>query len=443
MIHFPHDEEDKSIKVWALFRFYYPNFAGPAIQAPRTLAPLLDQGFDITVLAAAENRAAHLVGQDISIYGMSTRYLPVIERRTWDIFSNIKLLYKILRYLNGLASDLSLSLQFALTLQKFGKAGDIVQMYTANNFNFLVTWIAKSRRMPTVIQTTLLGSDSPGSFGKGILGKLRLRAYQDAEVVIGLSTALTQSCLEAGLHPEIVHLIPNGVDLDVFQPVTVQKKLQLRNKLQLSAERRYIIFVGAAVQRKGIDILVKAFVELGHKVADVDLLVVGPNDFNDHSRYSPDRQQLIHELQALLEHNQLSPRVSWIGSVEDVHEYLQAADIFCFPTRREGLPTVIAEAMATGLPVVTSNLEGVTTDFIASGVDGILIDQPDPSLYAQSLEFLLRNPDRGSIMGARARRRAEREFSLSLATQRYRELYEKLFRDLNLKFQARWQKTHE
>ena len=89
-------------------------------------------------------------------------------------------------------------------------------------------------------------------------------------------------------------------------------------------------------------------------------------------------------------------------------EYLQAADLFFFPTRREGLPNAMAEAMASGLPVVASKLDGITTDLIDEAIEGRLIAGHDPQDYARVLIELCTDPPRLQRMGEAARRRIER-----------------------------------
>lgn len=283
--------------------------------------------------------------------------------------------------------------------------------------------------MHPVIRMTLVGSDDPASFRGGmkkVLGILRLEAFRRAEAIVSISSALTNSCHSAGLDPDKVVQIPNGVDLHRFHPLSELEQANLRAALGLRTDQRYIVFVGSALHRKGIDVLIRAFIQVARRVNDVELLIVGPCDFGDHTRHIRARQQLVADLKQELEQAGLSSRAHWIGKVDNVHECLQAADVFCLPTRREGLGTVIAEAMAVRLPVVVARLEGVTTDLIHSESQGILIAGHDPNHYADALLRLLEDSTAANVMGNSAQVRAEREFSLELAAQRYAELYRKL-----------------
>jgi glycosyltransferase involved in cell wall biosynthesis len=112
--------------------------------------------------------------------------------------------------------------------------------------------------------------------------------------------------------------------------------------------------------------------------------------------------------------------------VANVHQYLQAADLFFFPTRREGLPNAMAEAMACGLPVITARLPGITTDLADDGREGRLIDSHDPHAYAQILIDLCRRPNELARMGCAARQRMIREFDLNQIAPQYAQLYSQL-----------------
>ena len=150
----------------------------------------------------------------------------------------------------------------------------------------------------------------------------------------------------------------------------------------------------------------------------MELLIVGPVDFSD------PRHKMARKLRDELEAADHLAAVHWIGRTEDVHNYLQVSDIFCFPSRNEGFGLVIIEAMSTGLPVITSRLPGVTTDIIRSDQEGVLIAGYDPSDYAAMMLKLLNNPEMANAMGNMARSRVVSNFSLEHIAQRYAQLYQ-------------------
>ena len=282
--------------------------------------------------------------------------------------------------------------------------------------------------MHPVIQVSLLGADDPMSFRPSLLGlstALKRACFHRVDKVIGLSCALTQRCTMAGVEPQKIVRIPNGVDLQQFVPAPLPKP-ELRRRLRLSPQRRYVVFVGSALLRKGIDVVISAFIDGCAPWDDVDLLVVGPCDFSDRTRHDPARQKLVDHLRGRLTDRGMASRVHWVGQVDNVQEYLQAADLFFFPTRREGLPNALAEAMACGLPTLASHLEGITTDLIRDGQEGRLIAGHDAADYAAALQELLRQPARMAEMGRAARRRIEDHFALEGVVERYAQLYRSL-----------------
>jgi glycosyltransferase involved in cell wall biosynthesis len=416
-------------RVWTLFRHYPPNFSGAAIQAHQIFERLVNQGFAVTVLAAGDQAASDLRGRVIERNGIAIRYLPILRTRDWSSLAGLPLLRKLIVLVNSLASSFSLATRSAWLLWQEGHADDVVQLYGCSEFSFIPVWVARLRGMHPAIQMTLLGSDDPGSVKggpKNFFGTLKLEAFRKSEKIIGYSSAQVRSCESAGFDPGKVVRIPGGADLELFHPVSKEQQATLRARLGLELTQRYIVFVGAAVFRKGIDVMIDAFIKVAKDLHDVQLLVVGPSDFTDLTRYIPVRQELLDELKEKLTNRGLAARTHWLGDVDNVHEYLQAADIFCLPTRREGFGIVIAEAMATALPVVVQRLEGVTTDLIVTGSNGILIESHDSDDYAEALLELLRDPVQASELAVAARKRAESDFDLQAITERFALLYREL-----------------
>ena len=420
--------KDVSPRVWGLFKLYYPNYAGGATQGHRVLSGLAAQGFSVQVITAANHAAKGLAGQEIKLDGVIIRYLHVVRYRDWKFLSRMPFLRKLASYFNSMASSFSLSLGSAWLLWREGHPGEIVQLYSCNQFSFLVVWLARLRGMHPVIRMTLVDSgDDPGAFrGKARLvqGLLTVEAFHRAEAIVSISSALTENCRSRGL--DKIYQIPNGVDLEVYHPLNGTERAVLRTNLVLRPDHRHIAFVGMALHRKGIDVLIDAFIQVAKRISDVDLLIIGPCEPEECAQHDPKRPRLVTDLQRELKKTGISSRAHWSGSVDNVHEFLQVADVFCLPTRREGLPNSVIEAMACGLPCVVSRLEGVTTDIISSEREGVLISGHNPQDYADAILYLLNNPARAHEMGQAARQRAVEEFSLKNTTYQYAQLYQNL-----------------
>jgi len=119
----------------------------------------------------------------------------------------------------------------------------------------------------------------------------------------------------------------------------------------------------------------------------------------------------------------LAGRAELVGARRDVRELLAAADLFVLSSRSEALPISVLEAMAAGLPVVATDVGGVS-ELVVDGETGFLVPPADAKALAQALETLLREPRLRRRFGAAARRRAEQRFDLP----RFREAHLRLYR---------------
>jgi glycosyltransferase involved in cell wall biosynthesis len=414
-------------RVWAVIRLYDPNFSGASVQGRRILQQLAGLGYTVRVLAAADLAAAPLAGRQLLKDGLTVDYLPLLRHAGWGALGGMASgPGKLALFLNSLGSDFSFNRSLARLLGKEARPGDIVQFFSSGIFTYRAMQAARQAGARCVLRMTLVSSDDPAANRRGPFAGFKQRAFQQADAIISISSALTESCRAAGLEMRKVHVIPNGIDLQLFRPAPPDEKAALRASLGLPAGRRSIVFVGSAKQRKGIDVLVRAFLLLAPQAPDVDLLIVGPNDFSDRARHDAGLDELVGSLRQEIEAANCQGRVFWSGEVKSTAEYLQAGDLFCFPSRREGLPTAPIEAMGCGLAVVAARLEGVTTDLITHGADGLLIQGYNPHDYAAALLELLEDPARAARLGQNARRSVEQNFNLAITGSHYDRLYREL-----------------
>ena len=212
-----------------------------------------------------------------------------------------------------------------------------------------------------------------------------------------------------GVAPEKLRLIRNGVDLDYFHPEPCGRhRDRVREELRISDSAPVLLFVGSGFRRKGLPQLLSAFARLGN--AKAHLIVVGR-----------DRQE-----QAMLRHARwlgISGQVHFLGRQQDVRPFYGAADAFALPTLYDPFPNAALEAMACGLPVVTSTTSGIA-ELITHGRNGFVGDAFDVGGIALNLDAALRA---GSEVGAAARQAAEAlpiEATAAQMIALYRELLE-------------------
>jgi glycosyltransferase involved in cell wall biosynthesis/uncharacterized membrane protein len=177
-------------------------------------------------------------------------------------------------------------------------------------------------------------------------------------------------------------------------------------------ERPRIASVGRFAYPKDYETLVEA---LGRIDVDYRASFVGEG---------PDRAAVAADVR-----RRLAGRVELLGARRDVPELLAAADLFVLSSRSEGLPISVLEAMAAGLPVVATNVGGVS-ELVVDGETGFLVPPADPRALAEALERLLRDPELRHRFGAAARRRAKRRFDVA----RFHEAHVRLYcRELELR----------
>lgn len=236
------------------------------------------------------------------------------------------------------------------------------------------------------------------------------------DALVVLNEADRQFAVEK-LHvrPQKVHLMPNGIDLSQFQALSAAQRQAVRCELFPDGgdEPVCIGMVGRLWRQKNPECLVRAAVELQLRgCRDFRVVLIGDGDLR------PD-------LEALIDRHAVGGAVRLLGWRDDVPRLLGALDIFVLPSRWEGLPLAIIEAMAAGLPVVASDIPG-NRDLVDEGVDGHLFVDDDAIGLADRLQALIADRQRARAMGAAGRAKALREYSLERRTERVDALYRQL-----------------
>ncbi|HEY3248027.1 MAG TPA: glycosyltransferase family 4 protein [bacterium] len=226
------------------------------------------------------------------------------------------------------------------------------------------------------------------------------------------------TAVEQGIMPaDRVVWIGNGVDLESFaRPMDA---LRVRAGLGMSARDRVVGFVGRLVREKGIVELIEAMAAVRRAVPAVRLLVVGDTLASD--RDSGAKAIVA----AAIDRAGLSDAVVFAGFRDDIAELLSAMDVFTLPSWREGMPRSIIEAMASGLPVVATDIRGCREEVVAEQT-GLLVPVKDAAALADALIRLLSEPALAARMGREGRRRAVEMFDERVVYARQLAVYEKL-----------------
>jgi glycosyltransferase involved in cell wall biosynthesis len=207
-------------------------------------------------------------------------------------------------------------------------------------------------------------------------------------------------------------------ELIKWQPQVNQKTLQLGKGIVLPPVRKRrekpidLIFVGRITRQKGLDVLLEAIARLKHKGLIRRVLIVGEGNLKMH-------------LQAEASRLSISGIASLPGKAQDINNLLQQSKCFVLPSRWEGTPSALLEAMANSVPVIATRVGGVP-HVITDRVDGILIPAEDTVALSSAISELLSDKKRAVKYGVNARRKIVRDFSIQVYSQRLLQLFDEL-----------------
>ncbi len=240
----------------------------------------------------------------------------------------------------------------------------------------------------------------------------RLLTYRFAmhfcDKVVSVSKATADWLVDKrGLSREKVMVIPYGVDLKLYQ---VGRNPELKTKLGIPAESPVVGVVARLHQQKGHRYLIQAARSIVASHPAVRFVIVGDGELRP-------------ELETQVRENDLSPNFHFLGFRDDVKELLKTFDVFVLPSLYEGLPNVVLEAMATGLPVVATAVDG-TIELIVESETGFLVSPKNSQQLSEKISFLLQDDQRRKLFGNRGRVRVEQQYSLEKQVTSFQNLYE-------------------
>lgn len=207
--------------------------------------------------------------------------------------------------------------------------------------------------------------------------------FKQSDKIITLNDRVDQFLLSCGVSKSKLFALPNGVDAETFVPVSRSEKMDLRKKLGLSLDKKIALFVGRFVPKKGFDKLIAAKSD-SYQIA----FAGGENPGED------------------------DERIIFLGKISQMElvEVYQAADIFILPSESEGFPLSVQEAMASSLPIITTNDYGYERYKFDRRMISLL-DNPTPASIKKSIEDIIYNDALLESMGAYSRNYALKNFS--------------------------------
>lgn len=375
---------------------YYPETSGAGLQCRSLIRACGDQAH-FAVLTTALDPALPARGE---VDGVPVRRVHVNARS------------RVARWLT--APWLLLS---ALDL---ARDADIIHLHGFSEKSLLLVALALVLRKPVVVKLTSVGHDDPVAMRAK--GRLLFEGFRRADRFVAVSPRFRALYHEAGLPPERFQIIPNGVDLDRFRPASDGDRRALRRHLGLREDLPLVLFVGFFSHEKCPDLLFDAWADTFATAPRSSLVIVGASR-SDYYEIDP---AMVERVRADAARLGCTDRLTLVEHTPSIEQYYRAADVFVLPSKREGLPNAVLEAMACGVASIVSRLPGVTDTLITDGVDGLLVEPGNRADLADALLALLTDPGRRARIGAAGRSTVEARFSLADTARAYLDLYHEL-----------------
>jgi phosphatidylinositol alpha-mannosyltransferase len=357
--------------------------------------------YDWTVSGGVNNHIRHLAeqfiqrGHDVHVVGAGTKPPPPEQFPVTAIGRPIPL------RVSGSVARITLSLRVAGKVRRLLDEGDfdIVHVHEPYMPNLPITFLRYSTAINVGTWHAARESNFFYMYGRRLIK--RWAAKLDGKIAVSQAAV---AHIEK-YFPGYYNIIPNGVDVEHFAA-------EAEPLHEFADGKRNVLFVGRPEKRKGLRYLIRAFVGVQRELPDTRLIVVGAGNF---TRY----ENAVHN--ARLHNVRFRSNVPFA----ELPRYHHTSHVFCAPnTGFESQGIVLLEAMAAGMPIVASNIDGFA-GVVTHGVEGLLVRPEDPRALAGALVELLRDPGRCEAMARRGRERAQ-FYSWDRVSQQILSYYERL-----------------
>ena len=383
------------MKVLMVISQFYPIIGGAERQAQLLAKKLIERGIEVKVVTGWWNLKTP---QKEIIDG-----IQVFRNFSfWGMFG-----IKGLRTLGGLTYMISLGIYLLLHRGDY----DIIHVHQVLYPAFVSVLIGKGiLRKPVLLKNSCTGLTSDIiQLRRFPMGSLQLRyLVKKMDSLVAVSQEGINEFKAIGCPEVRIVYIPNGV------AIPPQEKAQYGQVLR-------VLTVARLDRQKGMDILLRAWANIVREEETLKLIIIGNGP-------------LERELKMLSQSLGVIESVEFTGEVKNVQEYLRDADLFILPSRAEGMPNALLEAMSYGIPCIATNVGGnveligmqdktISNGEYSIGENGLLVNPDDAKGLSEAILYFIRNREAREKMGRKGRKFIEENFPMDLVADRYIALY--------------------
>jgi glycosyltransferase involved in cell wall biosynthesis len=288
---------------------------------------------------------------------------------------------------------------------------DILHSHGAVNMGALCSWLGRLLGMKNVAKIASAGRIP--TFSDSWLRRLILKGFQCSSAIISMTEEIDAELATESTHPATIQRITNGVDASRFCKSERGIRDTWRREHGLAADAQVVLFSSRLVFGKGLDILLQAWGKVATRHRQAHLFILGDG--------ADQRDSIEIEMKAKVQAESLE-RITFQGAVKDPEKYLGAADVFVFPSRQEGFPNALMEALSAGVAVVASDIGGVRP-LIDTHRTGVLFVSEDSDDLAAKLMALLDDAPTIERLGTEARKEMIEKYSFEKIADEYVRLY--------------------
>jgi len=239
-----------------------------------------------------------------------------------------------------------------------------------------------------------------------------------ASLYIAVSDSLKGEMIKKGMPRDKIVTVHNALDLESLAQ-SAKEDAGIRKEYNIPEDAFVLVMVALLRPRKGADLLIQAMKKVLKQSPNAYLLLVGSDDISEEPGHGRKLRELAHGLG-------MNGNVIFTGFRDNIQSIMKECDLMVLPSRfGEGLPMVILEAMAAGLPVVASRVEGVP-EVIEDGVNGFLVDPGDVEELSENIINAMRNPHLLRDVAKSAGERVSSDHNGYVQARKIEELYRKL-----------------